>query len=98
MNMNYLVVQLVIAIACGIVGNMLIPRELPGKFLGLVLVGLLGVWLGAWSYHLLKARYGLDFAILQWQIEGVPIVPSILGSAIVIYVLTGFLQWGRYGK
>lgn len=98
MNMNALVVQLVIAIACGVLGNMLIPREIPGKFLGLVVIGFIGVWLGAWGYNLLRTQYGINFSILQWQIEGVPIVPSIIGSAIVIYVLTGILHWGRYGK
>ncbi len=98
MNMNALVVQLVIAIACGVIGNMLIPREIPGKFLGLVVIGFVGVWLGAWGYGLLRAQYGIDFSILHWQIAGVPIVPSIVGSAIVIYVLTAILQWGRYSK
>ncbi|MDX2231713.1 MAG: hypothetical protein NW220_18915 [Leptolyngbyaceae cyanobacterium bins.349] len=96
--MAYLAVQLAIAIVCGVVGNMLIPRAIPGKFLGLVLVGMVGVWLGEWSYRLLTTQYGLNFPFLQWHIQTVPIVPSIIGSAIVIYVVTTFLRWGRYSK
>jgi uncharacterized membrane protein YeaQ/YmgE (transglycosylase-associated protein family) len=46
MDLSHLAVQLAIAVFCGVVGNMLIPREVPGKFLGLVIVGLLGVWIG----------------------------------------------------
>lgn len=98
MDIAHLAVQLMIAIACGIIGNMLIPREIPGKFLGLVLTGFVGVWVGELGYRLLKDQYGLSHPFLQWHIQSVPIIPSIIGSAIVIYVVTTFLQWGRYSK
>jgi uncharacterized membrane protein YeaQ/YmgE (transglycosylase-associated protein family) len=98
MDLSHLAVQLSIAIFCGIVGNMLIPRQIPGKFLGLVLVGLVGVWVGELGYYLLKREYGLTSPFLSWHIENVPIIPAILGSAIVIYILTTFLRWGRYSK
>lgn len=98
MDISRLLVQLVIAIACGTIGNMLIPREIPGKVFGLVLIGFVGVWFGEWSYQLLKSQFNLNLPFLQWHIQDVPIVPAILGCAIVIYVVTTFLRWGRYSK
>ena len=98
MDMAYWVVKLAIAIACGMVGNMLIPREIPGKFFGLVLIGFVGIWFGEWGYQLLKSQFNLDLPWLQWHIEEVPIIPSIIGCAIVIYIVTTFLRWGRYSK
>lgn len=98
MDLSHLAIQLAIAVFCGVVGNILIPREIPGKFLGLVLVGLVGVWVGEIGYRLLRMEYGMNYAFLNWHIENVPIIPAIVGSAIVIYVLTTFLRWGRYSK
>jgi uncharacterized membrane protein YeaQ/YmgE (transglycosylase-associated protein family) len=96
MVVSQFAVQLVIAIACGVLGNILIPRQIPGKFLGLILVGFVGVWLGEWGYQLLKRSYGFDNGFLNWHIEDVPIIPSVIGSALVIYLVTTFLRWGRY--
>jgi uncharacterized membrane protein YeaQ/YmgE (transglycosylase-associated protein family) len=96
MDFSHLAVQLMIATVCGLLGNFLIPRQVPGKFLGLVLVGFIGVWFGAWVYHLLKTEYGIVAPFLSWNVVNVPIIPSILGSAVVIYVLTTVLRWGRY--
>ncbi|PZV09290.1 MAG: hypothetical protein DCF22_18750 [Leptolyngbya sp.] len=96
MDLSHLVVQLGIAAICGLLGNFLIPRQVPGKFFGLVLVGLIGVWLGAWIYHWLKTQYGVAAPFLSWNVVNVPIIPSILGSAVVIYTLTTVLRWGRY--
>ncbi len=98
MDLFHLAMQLAIAVFCGVVGNILIPREVPGKFLGLILVGLVGVWLGEIGYRLLRTEYGVNYDFLNWHIEDVPIIPAIVGSAIVIYVLTTFLRWGRYSK
>jgi uncharacterized membrane protein YeaQ/YmgE (transglycosylase-associated protein family) len=96
MNISRFVVQLVVAIVCAGIGNILIPRQIPGKVLGLIIIGLLGVWLGEWGFGWLNRQYGLDHAILRWQIQGVSIVPSVIGSAIVIYVVTTLLRWGKY--
>ncbi|NJP08405.1 MAG: hypothetical protein HC866_02140 [Leptolyngbyaceae cyanobacterium RU_5_1] len=98
MNLAHLAVQLMIAIACGILGNMLIPRQIPGKFLGLILIGFVGVWFGEGVYRMLKANHGLNYDFLKWSIEGVPIVPASIGCAIVIYLVTSFLKWGRYSQ
>jgi uncharacterized membrane protein YeaQ/YmgE (transglycosylase-associated protein family) len=98
MDLAHLLVKVAIALGCGFVGNMLIPREIPGKFLGLVLVGFVGVWVGELGYQLLRSQYGVTFPFLQWQIQNVPIIPSVIGSAIVIYLVTTFLRWGGYSR
>lgn len=96
MNISQFVVQLVVAIVCAGIGNILIPRQIPGKVLGLVIIGLLGVWLGEWVFAWLNRQYGIDHEVLRWQIQRVAIVPSVIGSAIVIYVVTTLLRWGKY--
>jgi uncharacterized membrane protein YeaQ/YmgE (transglycosylase-associated protein family) len=98
MTLSHLAIQLMLAIACGIVGNILIPRQIPGRFLGLIVVGLVGVWLGEWAYLLIKNQYGFNHALLSWKIESVPVIPSVIGSAIVIYLVTGFLKIFRYSR
>lgn len=96
MDWSQLFVQLVIALVCAGAANMLVPRQIPGKIAGLVLIGLAGVWLGDWGYQLLQQQYGIQAEWLEWQVRGVLIAPAILGSAIVLYLLTSFLKWGRY--
>ncbi len=97
MDIPHLVVQVVVAIVCAGVSNILIPRRIPGKFLGLILIGLAGVWVGEWGFWLLRQRFGINYWFLYWQIQGVLIIPAIIGSAIVLYLITTFLKWGRYG-
>lgn len=96
MDLSHLAVQLLIAIVCGGLANALLPRQIPGKFLGLIATGLVGVWIGEIGSKLLKSQLGLDAEILHWGFQGVPILPSVIGSTIVIFVTTTFLRWGRY--
>lgn len=96
MELSHLAVQLIVAIVCAGIANVLIPRQIPGKFLGLMLVGLIGVWLGEGIFRFLKSQPGLKYDFLHWGILGVPIIPSILGCTIVIYLVTSFLRWARY--
>lgn len=93
-----LLVQLLIAIACAGLGNLLIPRHIPGKALGLLIIGLAGVFIGQWVSNYLLQQYNLDIPALQWSLQGVPILPSVIGSAIVLYLVSAFLSWGRYGN
>lgn len=97
MDISTLLVQLMIALVCAGLATILIPRRIPGKLFGLILIGLGGVWLGGWVFELFRERFGLDSNILQWGIQGVPIIPSIVGSAIILYIVTTLLKWGRYG-
>lgn len=93
-----LLVQVLIALACAVAANLLIPRRVPGKLLGLVLIGLVGVLVGQWVASYLLQQYNFTLPWLTWSFQGVPLVPSIIGSAIVLYLVTAFLSWGRYGN
>lgn len=98
MDLSHVVVQLVVAIVCAGIANILIPRQIPGKFLGLMLTGLVGVWLGETVFKLLKTQQDLNYPFLYWGIGGVPVIPSIIGCAIIIYLVTTFIQWGHYNR
>jgi len=91
-------VQVLIALSCGLAANILLPRQIPGKMVGLFLVGLLGVALGQLGYALLKSQLTLNLPLLHWSLEGVPIIPSIIGSVLVLYAVTTMMRWGRYGN
>ncbi|MEO0489158.1 MAG: hypothetical protein AAF215_25940 [Cyanobacteria bacterium P01_A01_bin.123] len=97
MDLQKLLIQLVIAIVCAGLANFLVPRRIPGKLIGLVLIGLAGVLLGEWVVNFFARQYGFSLDILTWGIQDVPIIPSVLGSTIILYVVTTFLSWGRYG-
>jgi uncharacterized membrane protein YeaQ/YmgE (transglycosylase-associated protein family) len=96
MDLYQLLTQIAIAIVCAGLANVLIPRRVPGKLAGLILIGFAGVWLGDWAYNFVQREYGLSIDLLNWQVQGVEIIPSIIGSAVILYVLTAFLKWGRY--
>jgi uncharacterized membrane protein YeaQ/YmgE (transglycosylase-associated protein family) len=93
-----LLVQILIAIVCAAIANVLVPRAVPGKLLGLILIGFAGVFLGEWASNYILEQYGFTLPALQWKFGDVPILPSIIGSMIVLYVLTAFLSWGRFGN
>lgn len=97
MVLENLLVKLLIAIACAGIAHLLVPRSIPGKFVGLVLIGLTGVIVGEWGFALLQHQFGINFAFLYWNIQGVLIIPAIIGCAIVLYVVSAILHWWRYG-
>lgn len=97
-TLTRLLVQVLIAIVCAVLANFLVPRRVPGKAVGLVIVGLTGVFLGEWVVNNLLSQYNLDFPWLTWDVMGVPILPSVVGSMIVLYLVSAFLSWGRYGN
>lgn len=98
MTITQLLVQIFIAILCAGVANILVPRKIPGRLMGLILIGLTGVWVGQWGFSLLRQEFGLNHPLLYWQVQRVLIIPSILGCAVVLYLVTAFLKWGRYGR
>lgn len=93
-----LLIQVLIAVGCATAATILIPRQVPGKALGLALIGLIGVFVGQWMAEQLLSQYNLAAPWLEWDFQGVAIVPSIIGSMIVLYLVTAFLSWGRYGN
>ncbi|MBD0266968.1 MAG: GlsB/YeaQ/YmgE family stress response membrane protein [Cyanobacteria bacterium Co-bin8] len=98
MDLRHLLIQLVIAIVCAGVAGILIPRKMPGGAVGLLIIGLAGAFLGQWTADYLQQQYGFTNPALEWNVEEVAILPSIVGSAIVLYLVTAFLTWGRYGN
>jgi uncharacterized membrane protein YeaQ/YmgE (transglycosylase-associated protein family) len=98
MDVPHLLTKLLIAVVCAGVANILVPRSIPGRLAGLILIGLAGVWFGEWGFDLLRREFGVNYRFLYWQIQGVLIVPAIVGCAIVLYVVTAFLRWGRYSN
>jgi len=99
MDLTRLLVQILIAIACGSVATLLLPRPIPGKLLGLAIIGFAGVWLGEWIVGFLESTYDLSIPdFVTWDFQGVTIVPAILGSAVILYVVTTFIRWGRYQR
>lgn len=97
MELSTLLIKLLIAIACAVAANLLVPRRIPGKFVGLILIGLAGVLVGEWGVVLLQQRFGLNWMFLYWNVEGVLIVPAIVGSAIILYLVTLVMKLWRYG-
>ncbi|XGV94571.1 MAG: hypothetical protein ACAF41_17680 [Leptolyngbya sp. BL-A-14] len=98
MDLFHIAVQLIAAIVCGGIANMLIPGKIPGRFLGFVVTGLVGVWLGETVFRMLKNQHELNYPFLYWTVGGVAVVPSIIGCAIIIYVVTTFARWGHYHR
>jgi uncharacterized membrane protein YeaQ/YmgE (transglycosylase-associated protein family) len=97
MNIPQLVIRLLIAVVCAGLADLLVPRRIPGGFAGLIVLGLAGIWFGEWSFALLKQQFGINYAFLYWQIQGVLIVPAVIGCAILLYLVTAFIRWARYG-
>ena len=99
MDLTRLLVQLVIALVCGGLATLLLPRKIPGKLVGLAVIGLAGVWLGEWIVGFLTTNYTLPIPeFVLWDFQGVLILPAVVGSAIVLYLVTTFLSWGRYRR
>lgn len=98
MDLTRLLVQVLIALVCAGLATLLLPRKIPGKVFGLLIIGLAGVWLGEWVLKYAKTTYGLSSAILDWSVQGVPILPAVIGSTIILYAVTAFLSWGKYGN
>lgn len=98
MSVPHLVIKLLIAIICAGLADLLVPRRVPGGLAGLVLIGLAGIWVGEWGFALLKREFGINFTFLYWQIQGVLLIPAIIGCAIVLYLVTAFISWGRYSR
>lgn len=92
MEPSRLALQFLVTIICAGCANIILPREVPGKFLGLFLTGWLGVWLGGIIFTWLKVSYRFNHPALVWGIAGMPIIPSILGCVLAIFLVTQVSQ------
>lgn len=99
MDLTRLLVQILIALGCGALATLLLPRQIPGKLFGLALIGFAGVWLGEWVVNYVETTYELPMPdFVTWDFQGVPILPAVVGSAVILFVVTTFLSWGRYQR
>lgn len=75
MEILMFIMYLLIASACAWMGAYLVPGTVPGGFLASVIVGVLGAWVG-----------GSLFGAMGPSLAGVPLLPAILGSALLIFL------------
>ncbi len=70
-----LLVLLVVAFVAGACGEMIAGGKVPGGWLGTMIAGLIGAWLGT--------------AILHFGpiLGGIQVIPAIIGAALFVFVL-----------
>lgn len=68
-----------VAAVCAGIADYIAPGRIPGGFLAAVVVGILGAWLG-----------GAMMGSLGPELAGVSLLPAIVGSALLIFVLSLF--------
>lgn len=67
---------LIVAAVCAWIADYLVPGSIPGGFLTAAIVGIIGAWIG-----------GSLFGTFGPVLAGVPLIPTIIGSAILVFVL-----------
>lgn len=70
------IISVVIAIVIGFIGEALVKFNMPAGFLGTMIAGFVGSWLGT----LLLGSWGPVIA-------GFAVIPAILGAALFIFLL-----------
>lgn len=93
MSIGQLIVYLVIALVCGVIGQSIVGRSV-GGFLVSTLVGLFGAYLGSWIAGVLHAPEPLP---LHVGARTVPVLWAIVGAAVVA-LLVSFIQNTRRGR
>jgi uncharacterized membrane protein YeaQ/YmgE (transglycosylase-associated protein family) len=75
MTLLGLLVLLIVAAVVGAIGEMIAGGKVPGGWIGSILVGLVGAWLG-----------GL---LLHWGpvIGDIQIIPAIIGAALFVFLI-----------
>jgi uncharacterized membrane protein YeaQ/YmgE (transglycosylase-associated protein family) len=74
----------IVAAVCAWIADAFVPGRIPGGFLAAAVVGVIGAWIGGNLF----GHFGPDLA-------GVPLLPTILGSAILVFGLA--LLSGAFG-
>ncbi|MEO0458591.1 MAG: hypothetical protein AAF152_18710 [Cyanobacteria bacterium P01_A01_bin.114] len=95
MDLSKIFIQLMIALICATVANLVIPKRIPGKSLGPLVVGFGGVVVGEWVVDFLQSTFNFSPAFLHWDIYEVPIIPALLGAILVLYGLTALVGMSK---
>lgn len=75
MTLVGLLILLVVAAIAGACGEMIAGTKVPGGWIGSILAGLVGAWIGSYIVHIGPV------------IEGIQIIPAILGAALFVLVI-----------
>ncbi len=75
MDLLGLIILLVVAAIAGAIGEMIAGQKVPGGWIGSILAGLVGAWLGG-----TLLRFGP-------VIGGIQIIPAIIGAALFVLVI-----------
>ncbi|HEY9773851.1 MAG TPA: GlsB/YeaQ/YmgE family stress response membrane protein [Planktothrix sp.] len=67
---------LIVAAACAYIGEWLVPGSIPGGFFTSAIVGIIGAWVG-----------GTLVGSVGPSLGGVSLIPCILGSALLVFLL-----------
>ncbi len=86
MSILSFILFLIVASVCAFLAERLVPNNVPGGFLTSAIVGIIGAWIGG----NLIGHFGPDLA-------GVALIPCILGSAVLVFVLS-LVSRGFRGK
>jgi uncharacterized membrane protein YeaQ/YmgE (transglycosylase-associated protein family) len=75
MSLVGLLILLIVAAVVGAIGEMIAGGKIPGGWIGSILVGLVGAWLGGYLLH--------------WgpMIGGIQIIPAIIGAALFVFLI-----------
>ena len=73
------IITLVIAGLVGALADSIVPGDLPFGWLGAILAGLVGSWLGVWLFDVLGIGLRLDIA-------GIPVIPAFVGALILSFI------------
>lgn len=87
MTLVHLIILIVIAALCGLIGERVIGRSLPFGWIGATVAGFVGAWLMVDVLHVV--------ILPTLSIEGMPIVSAILGAIVVVVLFS--LVAGRLG-
>lgn len=78
------ILYMIVAAICAIIAEYIVPGVIPGGFLVAAVVGVIGAWLGT----SLMGGLGPSLA-------GVPLLPAILGSGLLIFLMALITSRGR---
>ena len=77
MSILTFILFLLVAAACAYLAERLVPNTVPGGFITSVIVGIIGAWIG-----------GCLIGSVGPSLAGVSLIPCILGSAVLVFVLS----------
>ena len=71
------ILYLIVAAVCAWIAERLVPGSIPGGFFTSAIVGIIGAWIGSSMMGAVGPELG-----------GVPLVPCIVGSAVLVFLLS----------